>query len=157
MGTKSAPWCVIEEAGGGFRLLIARICPIRGANLVVTVHKTARNLYLAEPSTMSTNAIAAEVNQPLSELGGSGLVTAWRQRQSLASIWAVAAATLVLGLAYAPNLRDLYSTWNDDPNYSHGKLVIPIALFILWRRLSETSAAAVPTLRCRHRGGAGSS
>jgi exosortase len=46
---------------------------------------------------------------------------------------------MVLTLAYAPNLRDLYSIWNDDPNYSHGKLVIPIALFILWRRLSETS------------------
>ncbi len=53
----------------------------------------------------------------------------------------MAAVALMLGLAYAPNLRDLYSTWNDDPNYSHGKLVIPIALFILWRRLSETSEA----------------
>ena len=54
-----------------------------------------------------------------------------------ASIWALAITTLVLGLVYAPNFRDLYSIWNNDPNYSHGKLVIPIALFILWRRLSE--------------------
>ena len=51
----------------------------------------------------------------------------------------------MLGLAYAPNFRDLYSIWNADPNYSHGKLVIPIALFILWRRLSETSAEPSPT------------
>ena len=80
----------------------------------------------------------------------------WHQRQSLATIWALGAATLVFGLAYAPNFRDLYSIWDDDPNYSHGKLVIPIALFILWRRLSDT-AASRPRPRCRHHGGAGSS
>lgn len=62
-----------------------------------------------------------------------------RQNHLPASIWALVAATLVLVLAYAPNFRDLYSIWNDDPNYSHGKLVIPISLFILWRRLSEKS------------------
>ena len=59
-------------------------------------------------------------------------------------------ATLLFGLAYAPNFRDLYSIWDADPNYSHGNLVIPIALFILWRRLSDTAAkpspAAVPAL-----------
>jgi exosortase len=41
-------------------------------------------------------------------------------------------------LAYAPNLFELGSIWLDDPNYSHGFLVIPIALFILWRRLAST-------------------
>jgi exosortase len=56
------------------------------------------------------------------------------------SIWALALTTLLLAIAYAPNFSDLYSTWDADPNYSHGKLVIPIALFILWRRLSETRA-----------------
>jgi exosortase len=55
------------------------------------------------------------------------------------------AASLVLGLAYAPNFRDLKSTWTDDPNYSHGFLVIPIALFILWRRLQDTPAKPLPT------------
>ena len=54
-------------------------------------------------------------------------------------------ASLVLGLAYAPNLRDLKTAWTDDPNYSHGFLVIPIACLILWRRLSETKAKPVPT------------
>jgi exosortase len=44
---------------------------------------------------------------------------------------------VLLGWAYAPNLRDLSTTWSEDPNYSHGYLVVPIALFILWRRLSE--------------------
>jgi exosortase len=79
-------------------------------------------------------------NGTISNRGGS----LWRQRaaglylQKLpASAWALVITSLVLGLVYAPNFRDLYSTWNNDPNYSHGKLVVPIALFILWRRLSE--------------------
>jgi exosortase len=44
--------------------------------------------------------------------------------------------TLVLALAYAPNLRDLYTTWSTDQNYSHGFLIIPISLIIFWRRPS---------------------
>ena len=53
--------------------------------------------------------------------------------------WALGAAALVLALAYAPNFLDLYRTWCSDENYSHGFLVIPIALFILWRRLTEVT------------------
>ena len=45
---------------------------------------------------------------------------------------------LVLALAYAPNFRrSVPDLEHDDPNYSHGFLVIPIALFILWRRFTE--------------------
>jgi exosortase len=87
---------------------------------------------LAEPLTMSTNGSRSNAGGSLARQAA-----VVRQQQLPASIWALVLATLVLGLAYAPNFRDLYSTWNDDPNYSHGKLVIPIALFILWRRLTE--------------------
>jgi exosortase len=52
--------------------------------------------------------------------------------------WALGAVTLTLAWSYAPNLQQLYRVWSEDPNYSHGYLVVPIALFILWRRLSET-------------------
>lgn len=38
-----------------------------------------------------------------------------------------------LGYAYAPNILDLYRTWMREPDYSHGILVLPIALFILYR------------------------
>jgi exosortase len=107
--------------------------------------KVVRDLYVPEPSIMIASAIASDVSLPLPKQGISGLSTMWYQRQSLATIWALGAAILVLGLAYAPNFRDLYSIWDDDPNYSHGKLVIPIALFILWRRLSDTSAEPPPT------------
>jgi exosortase len=44
----------------------------------------------------------------------------------------------VLGWAYWPNFQYLYSIWDFEPNYSHGKLVIPIALVILWQRLADT-------------------
>lgn len=35
--------------------------------------------------------------------------------------------------AYAPNLVQLAGTWFTDPDYSHGILVLPMALVILWR------------------------
>jgi exosortase len=63
---------------------------------------------------------------------------AWGPRRSPAWWWAGGAVLLTLALAYAPNFRELFRSWSDDPNYSHGFLVIPIALFMLWRRLSET-------------------
>ncbi|MDR3635554.1 MAG: exosortase/archaeosortase family protein [Isosphaeraceae bacterium] len=50
---------------------------------------------------------------------------------------ALAVVALALGAAYAPNLVDLYQTWANDPNYSHGFLVVPVALVILWRRLAH--------------------
>jgi exosortase len=62
---------------------------------------------------------------------------AWAVRGASAWWWALGAAALMLALAYAPTFRDLYRTWSSDENYTHGFLVIPIALFILWRRLTE--------------------
>jgi exosortase len=56
---------------------------------------------------------------------------------------ALAVVTVVLGWAYAPNLRNLVATWNQDPNYSHGFLVIPVALVIVWRRWVETESSAL--------------
>jgi exosortase len=58
-------------------------------------------------------------------------------------LWAIAITLMVLGFAYAPNFLDLSLAWFSDPNYSHGPLVIPIAAFILWRRLS--TAKVKPT------------
>lgn len=76
------------------------------------------------------------------------LRTLWDQRLSKPSRWAAGAVTLVLVLAYLPNLLGLMRTWNDDPNYNHGYLVIPIALYILWQQLSipepKVARASVP-------------
>jgi exosortase len=55
----------------------------------------------------------------------------------------LAVVVIVLGWAYAPNLRSLVDTWNREPNYSHGFLVIPVALVIVWRRWVESGPPAI--------------
>lgn len=51
----------------------------------------------------------------------------------------VAAGVVLAALAasYAPNLYLLEGQWANEPNYSHGFLVIPIAIMILWQRKDE--------------------
>ena len=71
-------------------------------------------------------------------------------------LWALVAVTVVFGLAYAPNFLELQAVWSADPNYSHGYLIIPIALVILWRRLSDIPAEPGHATRPAP-GGAGSS
>ncbi len=57
---------------------------------------------------------------------------------------AASAAALVAAvvLSYLPSLSYLAVTW-EDPNYSHGWLVVPIALFILWQRRDGLSAVVI--------------
>lgn len=50
---------------------------------------------------------------------------------------ALAAVVVSLGWAYAPTLQEMYRKWADDPQYSHGFLVGPFALFLLWVRRGE--------------------
>jgi exosortase len=47
---------------------------------------------------------------------------------------AVVALAAALGWSYAASFAELLRRWASDPNYSHGYLVGPIALAILWRR-----------------------
>jgi exosortase len=55
----------------------------------------------------------------------------WRRSDLLV----VVIVTISVALVYSHELRWLIDTWIRDPNYSHGFLVFPVALFILWRRL----------------------
>lgn len=71
---------------------------------------------------------APGAGEPTGRWGAAGARAWW---------WALGASGLVLAIAYAPNLLDLGRTWGNDENYTHGFLVIPIALFILWRRLAD--------------------
>jgi exosortase len=110
---------------------------------------------VAEPSTADSNLVVVDGSSPLPPPTDSK-PSAWRKWLSKVGVlhqWlsqptnlALLAAALVLGLAYLPNFRDLYSIWTDDPNYSHGSLVVPIALVILWQRLSAQSAKPSPTV-----------
>jgi exosortase len=58
---------------------------------------------------------------------------------------ALVATILALCLAYAPNFQWLRLTWTVNPNYSHGWLVIPIALVILWQRLTTPESEPSPS------------
>jgi exosortase len=95
--------------------------------------------------------MATEISRSIRDAGLETLGKLWSQRPSTAKLCAVGTVSLVLGLAYVPNFRGLFSTWRLDPNYSHGVLVIPIALVILWQRLSSaqpdsSSPSAIPAL-----------
>jgi exosortase len=56
---------------------------------------------------------------------------------------ALAVVVVVLVWSYFPNFRNLVKTWEDDPNYSHGFLVVPVALIIVWRRWVEAKPSAL--------------
>lgn len=60
-----------------------------------------------------------------------------------APIVAAVAVAAALVWSYAPNLQRLVTIWNRDPNYSHGFLVVPVALLILWRRWTDGGPPAV--------------
>lgn len=53
---------------------------------------------------------------------------------SRAMLGAGAVALAGLTWAYWPSLLELWWRWSNDPNYSHGYFVVPIALAILWQR-----------------------
>jgi len=53
---------------------------------------------------------------------------------SRASFPILSLAFAVLLLAYAPTLSRLVSSWWQDPDYSHGFFIPPIAAFFLWQK-----------------------
>jgi exosortase len=110
---------------------------------------------VAEPSAVDSNLVAVDVSPSIPPPKESNPFV-WREwlyrKFAILHKWlseptnvALGGVALVLGLAYLPNFRDLYSIWTDDPNYSHGGLVIPIALVILWQRLLTPIAKSSPT------------
>lgn len=52
---------------------------------------------------------------------------------------ALAAAVLLAAVAWAylPTFSALVSTWNREPDYSHGYFVIPLSIFFLWHRREQ--------------------
>jgi exosortase len=55
---------------------------------------------------------------------------------------AVAVVAAALAWAYWTDLADLVRIWTEDPNYSHGFLVVPIAAFMFWRLWPRGAEAA---------------
>ena len=58
-------------------------------------------------------------------------VSRWRN-----SVWWCMGAAIgfVFIFSYLPTLRELVDTWEKEPDYSHGYLVIPLSLAFLWIR-----------------------
>ncbi|TWU29128.1 Transmembrane exosortase [Novipirellula artificiosorum] len=57
------------------------------------------------------------------------------RRVWLTSILPAAAVFFIAMLyAYLPTLRWMEDSWRNEPDYSHGYLVLPLALFLLWSR-----------------------
>ena len=40
-------------------------------------------------------------------------------------------------LLYAATFKDLFQTWSTEEDYSHGFLIIPVSLYLVWRRKDE--------------------
>ena len=60
--------------------------------------------------------------------------------------WHVGAAAILLASmvwAYWPTLVQLVSSWESEPDYSHGYFVVPIALWFLWVRRDRFPKGAV--------------
>ena len=55
----------------------------------------------------------------------------------------VAALVSAIGLMYAGVLSSLVRQWSSDDNYSHGFLVVPLAVYFAWERRHALAAAPV--------------
>lgn len=56
--------------------------------------------------------------------------------------WAVAALAVSFGYLYRDVLVKLVHDWATDGNYSHGFLIVPIAVYLAWQRRSALSEAS---------------
>jgi exosortase len=54
---------------------------------------------------------------------------------------------LSFGVLYGGILRQLVGDWSADSNYSHGFIIIPIALYLVWERREKLLAADI-SLKC---------
>jgi exosortase len=83
---------------------------------------------------------ATSGRNPSTEAPVSGRASSiWKRLRALPPrLVALAIGMGILGWAYWPNLQYLVAVWTEEPNYSHGFLVIPFALAIFRQRLVDT-------------------
>ena len=80
------------------------------------------------------------------EVGSKPPTDAHWARMSPGQIACLVAVLAAFCWAYAPNLVWFYRTWVREPDYTHGFLVVPIALVILWHLWPKpvADAEAIP-------------
>ena len=52
---------------------------------------------------------------------------------------------LIVVLVYLPVLGDLIVDWYQDSNYSHGFLIIPVSVWLIWRQRKELASVPIRT------------
>jgi exosortase len=67
-----------------------------------------------------------------------------RRTAALAHWLLPAALAAVFAWAYWPTFLELVAAWERSPDYSHGYLVVPLALFFLWVRRDEYPGVSAP-------------
>jgi exosortase len=60
-------------------------------------------------------------------------------------LWQILVLAAIFLILYLPVLVDLVGDWNEDPNYSHGFLIIPISAFLIWKRREALSQIQLAT------------
>ncbi|MCC9599505.1 archaeosortase/exosortase family protein [Stieleria sp. JC731] len=60
--------------------------------------------------------------------------------------WLIASCAVLTCLAYRHAIVDLVSRWQLDDTYSHGPIVVPIALWILWKRRAVMPPVESPSI-----------
>ncbi len=94
---------------------------------------------MAHLPSVNANEVASGRNPSTKEPVSGRASSIWKRFRTLPPrLLALAIGMGILGWAYWPNLQDLFAVWTDEPNYSHGFLVIPIALAIFWQWLADT-------------------
>ncbi|MGA2703066.1 MAG: exosortase/archaeosortase family protein [Isosphaeraceae bacterium] len=94
---------------------------------------------MAPLPSVNANEVASGRNPSTKEPVSGRASSIWKRLRTLPPrLLALAIGMGILGWVYWPNLQDLYTVWSEEPNYSHGFLVIPIALGIFWLRLTDT-------------------
>ena len=67
-----------------------------------------------------------------------------KTNRPLQATWILLAALLATLLwSYWPTLSGLRTAWNNEPDYSHGYFVVPLALWFLWARRDQFPAGGV--------------
>lgn len=104
----------------------------------------AATRFRLEPNLLShrnrkTRGRSAKAVDPQRAAGKSSVAQASVGDSGLGTAQSVVAGLLMLAAviwAYWPTLAEMVHAWNHQPDYSHGYLVLPIALYFLWSRRS---------------------
>jgi exosortase len=98
---------------------------------------------------MTANTMNAEATIEETTAKASDPLKAWHGPRladiSKGEVVGLVAVAAGLAWAYAPDFVAFYDVWVREPDYTHGFLVLPIALFIFWKRWPSGPDDARPT------------